>query len=70
MQSYCPSLTQYKRLKTLEVKIGDLLLGNFNPIRIQTMTTTNTNPFAVLKQGRSWYVLPHPAKMKQRTCSI
>ena len=42
MQLYCPSLTQYKRLKTLEVKIGDLLLGNFHPIRIQTMTTTNT----------------------------
>jgi (E)-4-hydroxy-3-methylbut-2-enyl-diphosphate synthase len=42
MQLYCPSLTQYKRLKTLEVKVGDLLLGNFNPIRIQTMTTTNT----------------------------
>jgi (E)-4-hydroxy-3-methylbut-2-enyl-diphosphate synthase len=30
------------RLKTLEVKIGDLLLGNFHPIRIQTMTTTDT----------------------------
>jgi (E)-4-hydroxy-3-methylbut-2-enyl-diphosphate synthase len=29
-------------LKTLEVKIGDLLLGNFHPIRIQTMTTTDT----------------------------
>lgn len=42
MQLYCPSLTQYKRLKTLEVKIGDLLLGNFNPVRIQTMTTTDT----------------------------
>ena len=42
MQLYCPSLTQYKRLKTLEVKVGDLLLGNFNPIRIQTMTTTDT----------------------------
>lgn len=42
MQLYCPSLTQYKRLKTLEVKIGDLLLGNFHPVRIQTMTTTNT----------------------------
>src|SRR3954463_13824123 len=31
-----------KRLATLEVKVGDLLLGNFNPIRIQTMTTTDT----------------------------
>lgn len=42
MQLYCDSLTQYRRLKTLEVKIGDLLLGNFHPIRIQTMTTTDT----------------------------
>jgi (E)-4-hydroxy-3-methylbut-2-enyl-diphosphate synthase len=30
------------RLKTLEVKIGDLLLGNRHPIRVQTMTTTDT----------------------------
>lgn len=42
MQLYTPSLTEYKRLPTKEVKIGDLLLGNFNPIRIQTMTTTDT----------------------------
>ena len=42
MQLYCDSLTQYKRLKTVEVKIGDLLMGNFHPIRIQTMTTTDT----------------------------
>ncbi len=39
---YTPSLTEYKRLATKEVKIGDLLLGNFNPIRVQTMTTTDT----------------------------
>ena len=42
MQLYTPSLTEYKRLATLEVKVGDLLIGNFNPIRIQTMTTTDT----------------------------
>lgn len=42
MQLYAESLTEYQRLPTLEVKVGDLLLGNFNPIRIQTMTTTNT----------------------------
>src|ERR1700712_6047549 len=42
MQLYAESLTEYKRLATLEVKVGDLLLGNFNPIRIQTMTTTDT----------------------------
>src|ERR1700761_4064279 len=42
LQQYCPSLTSYKRLQTREVKIGDLLLGNNHPIRIQTMTTTDT----------------------------
>ncbi|HXB06974.1 MAG TPA: (E)-4-hydroxy-3-methylbut-2-enyl-diphosphate synthase [Puia sp.] len=42
MQTYCHSLTRYSRLPTLEVKIGDLLLGNFHPIRVQTMTTTDT----------------------------
>jgi (E)-4-hydroxy-3-methylbut-2-enyl-diphosphate synthase len=47
MQLYCESLTEYKRLKTREVKIGDLLLGNpdgyrGHPIRIQTMTTADT----------------------------
>ncbi len=42
MQLYCNSLTEYSRLKTREVRIGDLLLGNFHPIRVQTMTTTDT----------------------------
>lgn len=42
LQYYSPSLTEYKRLPTKEVKIGNLLLGNGHPIRIQTMTTTDT----------------------------
>ncbi|WP_109696174.1 (E)-4-hydroxy-3-methylbut-2-enyl-diphosphate synthase [Chitinophaga deserti] len=42
MQLYCPSLTKYERLATLEVKVGDLIIGNNHPIRIQTMTTTDT----------------------------
>src|SRR6476659_7355140 len=42
MQFYCESLTEYRRLQTKEVRIGDLLLGNFHPIRVQTMTTTDT----------------------------
>lgn len=42
MQLYCNSLTQISRLKTREVRIGDLLLGNFHPVRVQTMTTTDT----------------------------
>ncbi len=42
MQLYCESMTDYKRLKTREVKIGNLLLGNNHPVRVQTMTTTDT----------------------------
>jgi (E)-4-hydroxy-3-methylbut-2-enyl-diphosphate synthase len=42
MQLYTASLTEYKRLPTREVRVGDLLLGNGHPIRIQTMTTTDT----------------------------
>lgn len=42
MQYYAASLTQYQRLKTREVKVGNLLLGNGHPIRLQTMTTTDT----------------------------
>ncbi|HMO31546.1 MAG TPA: (E)-4-hydroxy-3-methylbut-2-enyl-diphosphate synthase [Lacibacter sp.] len=42
MLLYAPSLTRYQRLATREVRIGDLLLGNFHPIRVQTMTTTDT----------------------------
>jgi len=52
MQLYCESLTEYKRLKTKEVRIGDLLLGNFHPIRVQTMTTTDTmNNMATVDQS-------------------
>jgi (E)-4-hydroxy-3-methylbut-2-enyl-diphosphate synthase len=42
MQYYCESLQTYRRLPTREVKAGDLTIGNFHPVRIQTMTTTDT----------------------------
>src|SRR5215218_3302696 len=42
MQFYSESLTKYERLATREVKIGDLSIGNFHPVRVQTMTTTDT----------------------------
>ena len=46
------SLVSYQRLKTAEVKIGDLLLGNGHPIRVQTMTTTDTmNTIATVEQS-------------------
>lgn len=39
---YCTSLTKYTRFETREVRIGDLLMGGNNPIRVQSMTTTDT----------------------------
>src|SRR5439155_14301186 len=39
---YCNSLTRYSRYLTREVKAGDLVIGGNNPIRIQSMTTTDT----------------------------
>ncbi len=39
---YCNSLTQYSRFLTREVKIGNIPMGGLNPIRIQSMTTTDT----------------------------
>ena len=39
---YCNSLVSYSRWKTREVKIGDVALGANNPIRVQSMTTTDS----------------------------
>ena len=39
---YCNSLTTYSRFLTREITIGHLPMGGLNPIRIQSMTTTDT----------------------------
>lgn len=39
---YCPSLTRYERWKTREVRVGSVAIGGANPIRVQSMTTTDT----------------------------
>lgn len=50
-KSYCNSLTKYSRYKTREVFIGSVPLGGNNPIRIQSMTTTDTmNTIATVAQ--------------------
>ncbi|MBS1580648.1 MAG: hypothetical protein JST66_00455, partial [Bacteroidetes bacterium] len=41
-KQYCPSLTRYERWRTREVKVGGLGIGGDNPIRVQSMTTTDT----------------------------
>ncbi|PCJ22684.1 MAG: 4-hydroxy-3-methylbut-2-en-1-yl diphosphate synthase [Flavobacteriales bacterium] len=49
---YCNSLTEYSRLKTREVKVGNIGVGGDNPIRIQSMTTTDTmNTKATVEQS-------------------
>ncbi len=51
LKKYCNSLTSYSRYKTREVYIGDIPLGGNNPIRIQSMTTTDTmNTIATVEQ--------------------
>lgn len=42
MQYYSESLTSYKRIHTRPVKVGNLMIGGGNPVRVQTMTTTDT----------------------------
>ena len=42
LKKYCNSLTEYSRYETREVYVGDVPLGGNNPIRIQSMTITDT----------------------------
>ncbi|MBI1938046.1 MAG: (E)-4-hydroxy-3-methylbut-2-enyl-diphosphate synthase [Ignavibacteriales bacterium] len=52
IKKYCNSLTCYSRYKTREVYIGDIPLGGNNPIRIQSMATTDTmNTLATVEQS-------------------
>jgi (E)-4-hydroxy-3-methylbut-2-enyl-diphosphate synthase len=39
---YCLSPFEYKRFRTREVQIGEVKMGGDNPIRVQSMTTTDT----------------------------
>ena len=49
---YCNSLTQYSRYKTRVVTIGDVPMGGDHPIRVQSMTTTDTmNTIATVEQS-------------------
>jgi (E)-4-hydroxy-3-methylbut-2-enyl-diphosphate synthase len=49
---YCNSLNQYSRFVTREVAIGDVPMGGSNPIRIQSMTTTDTmNTLGTVEQS-------------------
>ena len=52
LKKYCNNLTNYSRYKTREVFVGNVPLGANNPIRIQSMTTTDTmNTIATVEQS-------------------
>ena len=40
--TYCNDILNYSRWETREVKVGNIGIGGNNPIRIQSMTTTDT----------------------------
>ncbi|MFT5969810.1 MAG: (E)-4-hydroxy-3-methylbut-2-enyl-diphosphate synthase [Flavobacteriales bacterium] len=42
MKTYCNSLINYSRFKSRVVRIGNVAFGGDNPIRVQSMTTTDT----------------------------
>ena len=42
IKKYCNSMTKYSRWKTREVFIGNVGIGGDQPIRVQSMTTTDT----------------------------
>ena len=42
LQAYCSNLTEYQRLNTRLVMVGGVSIGGGSPIRIQSMTTTDT----------------------------
>ncbi len=51
-KKYCNSLTAYSRFLTREVMIGNVGIGGKNPIRLQSMTTTDTmNTIATVEQS-------------------
>jgi len=52
LQNYCEILTSYVRRKSRVVNIGDVPLGGDYPIRVQSMTTTDTmNTMGTVEQS-------------------
>ena len=68
--SYCNSLVEYSRLRTREVMVGKVGVGGDNPIRVQSMTTTDTmdtqatveQSIRMIEAGVKLYVSLHRAR--------
>ncbi len=72
IKTYCNSLTSYSRYRTREVHIGDVPMGGDNPIRIQSMTTTDTmdtigtveQTIRMVKSGCDYVRITAPSKLE------
>ena len=42
MLRYCPDLYHYQRRKTRVVTVGKVAIGGDNPVRVQSMLTSDT----------------------------
>src|SRR4051812_47420167 len=50
--TYVPDVFSYRRRKTREVLVGRVGVGGLNPVRLQSMTTTDTlDPEATFRQS-------------------
>lgn len=45
-EEFAPSLFKYQRLPTRQIRVGGVTMGGDAPVRIQSMTTTDTNDVA------------------------
>ena len=71
---YCTSLTAYSRYQTRQVQIGDVPIGGNNPIRLQSMTTTDTmdtqgtveQSIRMIKAGSEYVRITAPSQNEAR----
>lgn len=76
--AYCISRHQPERLKTIEVRIGDVPLGHEHPIRIQSMTTTDTmdteatvqQTLRMVESGAEYVRITAPSKKEAHNLAV
>ena len=65
MRKYCDSLTAYARAVTRPVAVGSVVIGGGNPVRIQSMTNTDTRDTAALRRPDR----AHRPRRRARSCA-
>ncbi len=78
LREYCNSLTEYSRYRTREVDIGGIPLGGDNPIRIQSMTTTDTmdtlatveQSVRIIEAGADYVRITAPSQNEARNLEV